>query len=282
MFARLVAVLFVGASSTRASDSAAGSAPAHPPSLPPITQANTEPTTHVGDPFGTPASGGEVLINEAQDAALEGCDDDEPDQPITTEALLHGLAVSDAVAAILDDSTESLTLFSSDVIVDFETEASLIVESYRSDLAGIVQRTLRQRRRRRRAANGNPAAPVRFAIPDGASHEARFSPAVLSELSRAAGDIAAEVERRQRDQKRRVRRRAILLAPLIFVDRPNRYKLPFLSTAALTARFEAPTRFFLEPSSLPAVRQSDPNKPPRRRKRSHRGFETFSQVESKR
>jgi hypothetical protein len=209
---------------------------------------------------------------------LEGCDNQETNQPMSTaSSLLHGLAFSDAVVAILEDSTASWTLISSNVIVDFETQAALIVESYRSDLAGIVHRALRQRRRRRRqAAGGNQASSDRFQISNSASHEVRFSPAVVSELSRAAGDVTDEVERRQRDQqRRRVRRKAILLAPLIFVDRPNRSKAHFLSSAAFTARFETPALFFLEqPSCQPAKQQ-----PFRRRKRSHRGFETFSQVD---
>lgn len=167
------------------------------------------------------------------------------------------------------------------MIVDFETQASLVVESYRSDLACIVEQTLRQRRRRRRrAADGNQPSD-RFQISSSTSHEVRFSPVVVSELSRAAGDVTTEVERRQREQqKRRVKKRAILLAPLIFVDRPNRSKVPILSSSAFTARFETPALFFLEPPSSQSLQKSMPQQAPRRRKRSHRGFETFSQVDS--
>jgi hypothetical protein len=281
MFTLLVFIVLLGVSLAHADST--GTAPSVDPGLPPRSKANPEPNAEVGDSCGTPTSTVEILTDEAQDdaMALEGCDQ-ETNQPMSTaSSLLHGLAFSDAVVAILEDSTASWTLISSNLIVDFETQAALIVESYQSDLSCIVQQTLRQRRRRRRReADVNQASSDRFQISRSASHEVRFSPAVVSELSRAAGDVTDEVERRQRDQqRRRVRRKAILLAPLIFVDRPNRSKVNFLSSAAFAARFETPALFFLEPPSSLAVQQSTSPQSPRRRKRSHRGFETFSQVD---
>jgi hypothetical protein len=285
MFALLVFILLLLGVSLAAHADSAVSAPSVDPALPPISEASHEQITEVGESAGPATRTVEILTDEAQDdaMALEGGFDknQEPNLPTSTaSSLLHGLAFSDAVIAILEDSTASWTLISSNVIVDFETQAALIVESYRSDLAGIVHRTLRQRRRRRRQAADGNQDPDRFRISNSASHEVRFSPAVVSELSRAAGDVTDEVERRQLDQqKRRVRRKAILLAPLIFVDRPNRSKVNFLSSAAFTARFETPALFFLEQPSSLAVQQSTPQQAPRRRKRSHRGFETFSQVD---
>jgi hypothetical protein len=290
MLARYVLIMMLLGASSRARADSSGLVPALPPSLPPISKSTPEQSAEVGDSLDTPESAGELaVINEAPNAPLplEGSDNNpEPDKvPTATESLLDGLAYSDAVVSILEDPTDSLTLLSSNAIVDFETQATLAVESYRSELGSIAQQTLQQRRvRRQRAAaanNGNQQA--RFQISREASHEVRFSPAVVSELSRAAGDVTAEVERRQEQnhQRRRVRKKAILLAPLIFVDRPNRYTLPSLSSAAFISRFETPAaRFFLEQPPSNAQRHSMPQQPPRRRKRSHRGFETFSQLDS--
>jgi hypothetical protein len=122
MFALLVFILLLLGVSLAAHADSAVSAPSVDPALPPISEASHEQSAEVGESSGTPTRTVEILTDEAQDDAmtLEGCDQETTNQPMSTaSSLLHGLAFSDAVGAILEDSTASWTLISSNVIVDF-------------------------------------------------------------------------------------------------------------------------------------------------------------------
>jgi hypothetical protein len=220
----------------------------------------------------------------ADELPLEG-----PAELASAESVLQGLSLSDTVSEILEDSRESLSLLSSETVLDFETKASLIVESYRSDLSLIVQETLQRRRRRRREGESDVnASPFFYWRALGSSlHEAQYNQVVLSELSRTATDFSNEVERRQREQRRRVKRRAILLAPLIFVERQRDYEL-LSSSSSSYASSSSPAvtvvsgASVVPPHSRQSPREEDLRQPPalhKRRKRSHRGFETFSQTD---
>jgi hypothetical protein len=200
------------------------------------------------------------------------------------ESDLQGLSLSDTVSSILEESRESLSMYATEMVIDFETHASLLVESYRSELSLIVQETIQRRRRRRSSggysANGNP---LFRGAEGGVLFEANHTPLVLSELSRAATQFSNEVERKQREQKRRVKRRAILLAPLIFVEPQHNYRL---SSSSKALREKSVTTIVDATTSARQHRLQDHDRdepeqhPLRRRKRSHRGFETFSQVDS--
>jgi hypothetical protein len=267
------------ATSTAASSSVRSSLPSPPQTIDKNSQV-TVPTHEVSgskdesadideekalDPEGVAA---EVLPPLLQPPAAE-----------STDSILQGLTFSDTVSEILKDARESLSLFASEIIVDFETQASLIVESYRADLSMIVQETLQRRRRRRRKRPDSSTDTNQsfWRALGGFLHEGQYSQVVLSELSKTATYFSNEVERRQREQRRRVKRKAILLAPLIFVAREHDYHPSSDYPSA------SQTMTVVGAASVPHSRQPDRQGlrlPHRRRKRSHRGFETFSQTDS--